>query len=57
MREAVTVIGAEIITWSEDKWNQTLEGLPTLPLRQEVRHSTLTAVYVGSNPTGVAIKI
>ena len=28
MREAVTIIGAEIITRSEDKWNRTLDGLP-----------------------------
>lgn len=29
--------------------------LKILPLRQEVRHSTLTAVYIGSNPIGVVI--
>lgn len=42
MREAVTVIGAETITRSEDKWNRTLDGLP---------------IYIDSNLAYRALKL
>lgn len=46
MREAVTVIGAEIITRSEDKWNRTLDGLPIWECKRRQGYNSDVVVRV-----------